>query len=99
MKSGTTTPSVSPVLHVPAIQIDKPPDIIYFNNSGKTALPRSVQRAGELAVQRESQPWATAISHTEEIRSYFAQIIHASSEDIAIVPSIVRGFCHDHDCP
>jgi selenocysteine lyase/cysteine desulfurase len=87
MKSGTTTPSVSPLLHVPAIQIDKPPDIIYFNNSGKTALPRSVQRAGELAVQRESQPWTTAVSHTEKIRSNFAQIIHASSEDIAIVPS------------
>jgi len=53
-----------------------------------------MSRGTTVAVQLESQPWTTvtAISHTEEIRSYFAHIIRASSEDIAIVPSTGTGF-------
>jgi selenocysteine lyase/cysteine desulfurase len=66
----------------------KPDNIIYFNTSGKTALPRSVQRAGEQAVGRECRPWEPQTSCTEEKRSQFAHMVQASSDDIAIVPSI-----------
>lgn len=68
-------------------EFDIPPNVTYMNHSGKTPLPLSVQREGELAMKRESNPWDPQMSCTDSIRSYFAQIIHASPADIAIVPS------------
>jgi selenocysteine lyase/cysteine desulfurase len=67
--------------------IDKPGNVVYFNNSGKTPVPISVQEAGQRALQRESHPWTLGDECTDEIRSLFSQIIHASPKDIAIVPS------------
>jgi selenocysteine lyase/cysteine desulfurase len=69
------------------LDVDKPDNVIYFNNSGKTPLPISVQEAGQRALQRESHPWTLGDECTDEIRSLFSQIIHASPKDIAIVPS------------
>jgi selenocysteine lyase/cysteine desulfurase len=88
-RSSTTSSTINlPTSRNATDMMDKPPrDVIYFNNSGKTALPRSVQRAGELALGRECQPWEPQTSCTEEIRTLFAHIVHASSDDIAIVPS------------
>lgn len=66
---------------------DIPLNVTYMNNSGKTPLPRSVKKEGELALVREGDPWTLQTSCTESIRYLFAQIIHATCADIAIVPS------------
>jgi selenocysteine lyase/cysteine desulfurase len=69
------------------LEFDKPDDVVYFNNSGKTPLPVSVQRAGQTALQKEAQPWNLGDECTDDIRLLFSQIVHCSSNDIAIVPS------------
>lgn len=66
---------------------DKPDDVIYFNNSGKTPLPITVQEAGKRALEKEAHPWKLGAECTDEIRSLFSQLVHASPQDIAITPS------------
>ena len=63
------------------IIFDKPKDVAYFNNSGKTPLPVSVKQAGRLAIEREANPWSEQESFTEQIRKYFGEIVNASSPD------------------
>jgi selenocysteine lyase/cysteine desulfurase len=59
----------------------------YFNNSGKTPLPPSVQQAGLNAILREANPWLEQESYTESIRTLFASLIGTEAINIAIVPS------------
>ena len=85
MKSTSTTTANDSCL--PIIDFGKPDNVAYFNNSGKTPLPLSVQEAGQKSLQQEANPWSSQSSCTDEIRASFSQIIHASCSDIAIVPS------------
>lgn len=69
------------------IDFNKPNHIIYFNNSGKTCQPRSVEEVGRKALSTDCNPWNLGAECTDEMRSLFSQIVNASSKDIAIVPS------------
>lgn len=72
-----------------------PEDVCYLNSAYMSALLESVRVAGELAVGLKSQPWHVKAEHwferVEKARELFARLIHASANDIALVPSVSYG--------
>mmetsp|Transcript_3740 Transcript_3740/g.5594 ORF Transcript_3740/g.5594 Transcript_3740/m.5594 type:complete len:474 (-) Transcript_3740:416-1837(-) len=82
-----------------SMAFDKPNHVAYFNNSGKTPLPLSVQKIGQAALNSESNPWTLPndANVTEQVRCRFAALIGAANcgssdndnagKSIAIVPS------------
>lgn len=72
-----------------------PDDIAYFNCAYMAPTLRAARRAAEAALARTSAPWTISIDDffapPERARSLFANLVGASAEDIAIVPSASFG--------
>lgn len=73
------------------IKVLSNPSIVYLDNAGKSALPKSVEDAGVQGLRSKSEPWLPAPGSqrdVEQLRDLFSQVIHAGSKDnIAICPS------------
>ena len=74
---------------------DVPDDIHYLNCAYISPLLKQAQCAAQDGLRRESQPWSIMaidfFDPIENIRQLFAELINASAEDIAIVPSASYG--------
>ena len=72
-----------------------PPEISYFNCAYMAPRLKSVHRAGQAAMERLAQPWQLGASDffddAERARGLFAQLIGATPEHVAIVPSASYG--------
>jgi selenocysteine lyase/cysteine desulfurase len=72
-----------------------PENVHYFNVAGISPLLNSVVHAGERGVRLKASPWLIGDDHffnnLETARELFAQLIQASKDDIAIVPSATYG--------
>ncbi|WP_169570044.1 aminotransferase class V-fold PLP-dependent enzyme [Sneathiella limimaris] len=74
---------------------DIPNDIVYLNCAYMSPLSRSVQDAGERAIQQKMHPWTTSsedfFGNSEKAKSMFAKLINGNTPDIAIIPSASYG--------
>ena len=74
---------------------DVPRDICYLNAASYSPLPLKTIDAGRAAVLRKGQPWTLphdfANAQHERARSAAARLIHADSNDIALIPSVGYG--------
>lgn len=74
---------------------DIPEDITYLNCAYMGPLPRAAVSAGEVASRIKAQPWTMPSSvffdGPERLRALFARLIHATAEDIALIPSVSYG--------
>lgn len=61
------------------------PEIVYLNNAGQARFSDRTKEAGIRSITENI--WIHAENDQQEIRSLFAQLIHASAKDIAIMPS------------
>ena len=72
-----------------------PDDVCYLNSAYMSALLESVRLAGEAAAGLKSRPWEVRHEHwferVEKARSLFAQLIGASPDEVALVPSVSYG--------
>ena len=72
------------------------PDIHYLNNAYKAPLLKSGEEAAINALQRGRNPFKLSTAHffdeVDEVKNLYAQIINASSEQIAMIPSTSYGF-------
>lgn len=84
-------------VHIPCQrpQFDIPDAIAYFNCAYMSPLSRAVLTAGLDGVRRKSQPWKMSsedfFTESDRARSLFAQLIGATADDIAIIPSASYG--------
>jgi selenocysteine lyase/cysteine desulfurase len=74
---------------------DIPEDVAYLNCAYMSPLLRSAAEAGAAAARRKQHPWeitsAEFFALPDRGRAAFAQLIGASAEDIAVIPSISYG--------
>jgi selenocysteine lyase/cysteine desulfurase len=74
---------------------DIPADVAYMNCAFMSALPKATVAAGERGLRRKARPWAIDsrdfFADSEAVRVLFAQLINASTEDVALVPSVSYG--------
>jgi selenocysteine lyase/cysteine desulfurase len=74
---------------------DIPPGIHYLNCAYISPMMRRAKAAAEIGLERESHPWEIKpvdfFEPVEQARGLFAQLIGASADDIAIVPSTSYG--------
>jgi len=74
---------------------DIPADVAYFNVASVAPMLRSAVARGEDALRRRSQPWRIGRSHwfdeSEHRRALFAELIGATSEDIALISTTSYG--------
>lgn len=74
---------------------DIPPDVAYMNCAFMSALPMATIAAGERGLARKARPWIIDardfFADSEAVRALFAQLINASAEDVALVPSVSYG--------
>ncbi|MSQ66487.1 MAG: aminotransferase class V-fold PLP-dependent enzyme [Limnohabitans sp.] len=74
---------------------DIPDEVAYFNCAYQSPLLRAAVASGEAGISLKTQPWhlkpADFFSLPEKARSLFAELIHARSDDIAIVGSASYG--------
>jgi selenocysteine lyase/cysteine desulfurase len=72
-----------------------PDDVAYFNCAYFAPMLKAVRRAGEAAIARTAQPWQVSaddfFTPAEQARTSFARLIHARTEDIAIIPAASYG--------
>ncbi len=74
---------------------DIPRDVCYLNAAAWTPLPRATVEAGHIGVARKARPWTLSPSlgaeQHERARKAAARLIHAQTEDVALIPSISYG--------
>jgi selenocysteine lyase/cysteine desulfurase len=74
---------------------DIPADVAYMNCAFMSALPKATVAAGERGLQRKARPWTIDsrdfFADSEAARALFAQLINATAEDVALVPSVSYG--------
>jgi selenocysteine lyase/cysteine desulfurase len=72
-----------------------PEDVTYLNCANRSPQMISVRRAGEMALQRNSEPWKYGsvewFTESEELRGLFGHIINSDAEGIALVPATSYG--------
>ncbi|MDJ0839877.1 MAG: aminotransferase class V-fold PLP-dependent enzyme [Acidobacteriota bacterium] len=72
-----------------------PKEVTYFNCAYMSPQAQPVQEAGLQALQRKAEPWDVFPHHffdeSNEVRELFAQLIGATSGDIALIPSVSYG--------
>ena len=72
-----------------------PRDICFLNAASWSPLPRATLEAGRAAVLRKGQPWtldhAFAGKQYERARSAAARLIHADTDDVALISSVGYG--------
>jgi selenocysteine lyase/cysteine desulfurase len=71
---------------------DIPEGVAYFDCAKMSPLSRAAIEAGRLGLERKAHPWEVRAEHffdqSEEVRTLFARLIGARSDDVAIVPSV-----------
>lgn len=74
---------------------DIPDEVTYLNCAYMSPLTRAAVAAGEGGLRRKAQPWKTTapdfFTESETARGLFAQLIGATAEDVAIIPSVSYG--------
>lgn len=74
---------------------DIPADVAYFNVASVAPILRSALEHGEDALRRRSQPWRITTTHwfdlVEQRRALFAELIGATSDDIALISTTSYG--------
>ncbi len=74
---------------------DIPDDVAYLNCAYMSPLMNAVREAGELGVNRKAHPWLITprdfFTETEQARTLFADIVNATTDDIAIIPAVSYG--------
>jgi len=74
---------------------DVPDEITYLNCANLAPRLHSVSEAGAAATERLGRPWTINGSHwfkePERLRGLFAQLVKASPENIALIPSVSYG--------
>ena len=72
-----------------------PDDLHYFNCAYMSPLLKSVEDAGIRGIQRKRNPAeikpADFFSETVAVKNKFAQLIHGSASQVAIIPSVAYG--------
>jgi len=76
-------------------RFDIPSDITFLNAAAYTPLMKSVYEAGQAGLERKYHSWALkpagVVEEAETCRGLFANLIGATADDIAIVPSTAYG--------
>ena len=74
---------------------DIPRDVAYLNCAYVSPIPTASRAAGDAGMARKSTPWTIKpqdfFSESEAARSLYAELIGATAEDIAIIPSVSYG--------
>jgi selenocysteine lyase/cysteine desulfurase len=74
---------------------DIPGDVAYLNCAYMSPVPNAVREAGQRGVARKSSPWTIRpvdfFTGSERARGLFAELIGATADDVAIVPSASYG--------
>ena len=74
---------------------DIPRDVAYLNCAYISPIPTASRTAGDAGMARKSTPWTIKpqdfYSESEAARALFADLIGATTEDIAIIPSVSYG--------
>jgi selenocysteine lyase/cysteine desulfurase len=72
-----------------------PPDVTYLNCAYMAPQLKSISDIGIKNLRKKEQPWNIEVGDffdpPEKLKSLFAQIIHAQSEQIALIPSVSYG--------
>jgi selenocysteine lyase/cysteine desulfurase len=72
-----------------------PEGTAYLDCAKMSPLSRAAIEAGRRGLERKAHPWDVRAEHffdeSEEVRGLFAQLIGASADDVAIVPSVSYG--------
>lgn len=74
---------------------DLPEEVVYLNCAAQSPLLKKVVICGQEGLALKVRPWlqgvAQRFANAEKARSLFAQLIGASADDIAIIPSVSYG--------
>lgn len=74
---------------------DLPDDIIYLNCASQSPQLKETTRTGQTGIARKARPWlleaSERLANVETARELFGQVIGASADTIAIVPSASYG--------
>lgn len=74
---------------------DIPDEITYFNCAYMGPLLKTARAAGHVGIDRKSLPWTVSpedfFTESERVRSLFAELIGATADDVAIIPSASYG--------
>lgn len=74
---------------------EMPDDVAYFNCAYMSPKLKAVRAAGSEALTRTAEPWLITpedfFTPTERARALFARLIHARTEEVAIIPSASYG--------
>jgi selenocysteine lyase/cysteine desulfurase len=88
---STEAPSLQSQRHL----FDVPDGVAYLNCAFMSLLPKAAVAAGEEGLRRKQRPWTIEardfFSGSETARRLFAQLIHASAEDVALIPAVSYG--------
>ncbi len=72
-----------------------PDDVTYLNCAYMGPQLKSVSETGKISLTRKEQPWNFGVSDffdpPEKLKSLYAQIINAKSDQIALIPSVSYG--------
>ncbi|MDB5693974.1 MAG: aminotransferase class V-fold PLP-dependent enzyme [Alphaproteobacteria bacterium] len=74
---------------------DVPRGVAYFDCAKMSPLLQAAAAAGRGGLMRKAHPWEIKAAHffdeSERVRALFAQLIGATADDVAIVPSVSYG--------
>src|SRR5438128_1237970 len=90
-------PSQRPLFNIPH-------EVAYLNCAFMSPLPKVSIAAGEQGLQRKAHPWTIEscdfFNDSETVRSLFARMINASTDDIALIPAVSYGMAQAvHNIP
>ena len=70
---------------------DIPPGVTYLNCAYLSPILRAAADAGKTGVDRKLRPWTIVrrdfFNQLEVVRTLFAQLINAATDDVAVVPA------------
>lgn len=74
---------------------DIPADVAYLNSAYMGPMPKVAVAAGERGMRAKLTPWTIApvdfFTESESVRGLFAQLVNATADDVALVPSVSYG--------
>jgi len=74
---------------------DIPADVIYMNCGSVSPLPKSVQAAGVVGLNKKTTPWKLStedwFGRAEILRGLFAEIIGGEKDNVALIPAASYG--------
>jgi selenocysteine lyase/cysteine desulfurase len=74
---------------------EMPDDVAYFNCAYMAPMLKAMRQAANEALARTAQPWGVTaddfFTPAERARALFARLIHARTEDVAIIPAASYG--------